>query len=109
MHNYLLSNISAAGALGPLFLDVLAAIVTFYAAARVLRAPREWFSFGFVSKVTWVIGSLWFTWQVGDVVLPLGAVVALWRLRSFRLRHTSPAPGDLPFAQGTRQSHKDEQ
>ena len=102
MHNYLLSNISAAGALGPLFLDVVAAIVTFYAAARVMRAPREWFYFGRVSKVTWVIGSLWFTWRVGDVVLPLGAVVALWRLRSLHLRHTSPTPGDLPFCAGDK-------
>lgn len=108
MHNYLLSNISGPRALGDMLLDVVAVIVTFYAAVRVMRSPRKWFSFGFVSKVTLVIASLWFTWRVGDVVVPFGAVVALWRLRSLRLQHASPAPADLPFAQGARQSFRDE-
>ncbi len=80
LHPYLLSTISASAALGPISLDCLAGILMVWAIARVLRTPREWFSFGFVSKVTWVIASLWFTWQVGDLVLPFGAIVALSHL-----------------------------
>jgi len=72
------------------------------AAARILRAPKNWFSFGVVSKVTWVIASLWFTWQVGDVLLPIGALVALWHLRALARRHVGEQPADLPFASGSR-------
>jgi len=72
------------------------------AIGRVLRAPKNWFSFGVVSKVTWVIASLWFTWQVGDILLPIGAVVALWHLRALAHRHAGDQPSDLPFATGSR-------
>ncbi len=75
-------------------------MVILWAIARVLRAPKNWFSFGVVSKVTWVIASLWFTWQVGDVLLPIGAVVALWHLRALARRHAGDEPADLPFATG---------
>ena len=101
MHPYLLSTTSASAALGYICLDFLAGIVILWAIARVLRAPKNWFSFGFVSKVTWVIASLWFTWQVGDVLLPIGAVVALWHLRALARCHSGDQPTDLPFAAGS--------
>jgi hypothetical protein len=100
VHPYLLSTISAADAPGFLLLDGLAFIVMFWAAGRVTRAPRQWFPFGRASKVTWVIASLWFTLPTGYVVLPAGALAALWHLRSLRRRYTAAQPGDLPFAPG---------
>jgi hypothetical protein len=108
VHSHLLSTISASAALGLLSLDGLAAILIFWAAVRVLRAPREWFFFGFVSKVTWVIASVWFTWQLGDLVVPLGAVVALWHVRSLRRRPSGASPDDLPFATGAPVRGRDE-
>ena len=102
MQSNLLSNIGAADALGHLSLDGLAMIVMFGAAARLIRSPREWFSFGRASKVAWVLACLWFTFEVGDVVVPLGSLMALWHLRSLRRRHSGGQPGELPFARGTR-------
>lgn len=101
MHRYLLSTISASAALGYICLDCLAGMVMLLATTRVLRAPKNWFSFGVVAKVTWVIVSLWFTWQVGDVLLPIGAAVALWHLRALARRHAGEQAADLPFAPGS--------
>jgi len=107
LHPYLLSTISTSAALGFISLDCLAGILMLWAVARVLRTPREWFSFGFVSKVTWVIASLWFNWQVGDLVVPLGAMVALWHMCALSRRHGGQ-PTDLPFATGSPVEKKSE-
>jgi hypothetical protein len=101
VHPNLLSTVSAADALGYLSLDGSSLILTFWAAVRVIRAPRQWFSFGIASKLAWLLASLWFTIEVSDVVVPLGALVVLWHLRSLSRRQAGGQPADLPFAAGS--------
>jgi hypothetical protein len=108
MHTVPLSTISAGNMLGQLFPDFVGGMLMLLAVARLIRAPREWFPFGRVSKVLWVLCSLWLTWRVGGGLVPGGALLALWHLRS--LARCSPAgqPAYLPFAPGTPVSPKDE-
>jgi hypothetical protein len=101
MHTVPFSMAGDNDAIGLLFLDGLAGVLMLYALARLIRAPREWFSYGRVSKALWSLVSLWLTWHLGETILPAGAMAALWHLRSLSQRHAGDEPRDLPFATGT--------
>jgi hypothetical protein len=101
LHPNLLSTVIGSASFDLLSLDCLAGMVMVWATARVVRAPKNWFFLGFVSKVTWLIVSLWFTLQIGGLLLPLGAIVALWHMRALARRHAGDQASDLPFATGS--------
>jgi hypothetical protein len=108
MHTVPLVTIDANGTVALLALDVLVGIIMLYAAARLLHAPRSWFARGRLSKALWLFLSFWLTWRVGNIVLPVGAVVSLRHLRGLSRRHLVEQPPDLPFAAGTRVTQCDQ-
>ena len=97
-----LATTSSATMLGVVLLDACAGAVVLLALARLARTPRHWFSWGLVSKFLWALVSIWWTWHAGDFVLPAGAAVALWHLRSLWKHHAGEEPPELPFARGGR-------
>jgi hypothetical protein len=96
VHNIPLSTISTAA----LLTDVVAVMVMLYTVVRLLRAPGAWFGWGTVSKVLWLVTSLWFIWQLGSTYVPVGALLALWRMRVLSRRQWAQQPPDLPWADG---------
>ncbi len=88
--------------LGAVLLDALAAMIIVSAAARLVRSPRHWFTWGLGSKVAWGVVVFAWTWSLGNVLLPIGAALVLWHVRSLGRRHAGEDPPELPFARGSR-------
>jgi hypothetical protein len=107
MHTVPLLIVGADDGVGLLLLDGLAGVLMLCAVARLIRAPREWFSWGRASKALWSLVSLWLTWHLGETILPAGAMAALWHLRSLSQRHADDQPRDLPFATGVPVNSKE--
>ena len=99
-HLPLLSTVSVASALAPLFINALVGIVMLYAAVRVVRTPREWFQRGLFSKAVWFVIALWLTWQSAGIALPIGALFTLWYVRSLARRQQRAGGTGVPFAAG---------
>jgi hypothetical protein len=91
---------SANNALGLLLIDGVAGLLMLYGAWRVARSPREWYSYGLVSKTGWIIASLWVSWHCGAALLPVGAIAALWHLHKLSRRQEAGQVGSIPFATG---------
>jgi hypothetical protein len=94
--------------LGAVVLDAFAAMIMLSAVAGLLRSPKHWFRLGLVSKVAWAVVTLAWTWNFGDVVVPVGAALVLWHVRSLGRRHAAEEPPDLPFATGSRVGREEE-
>jgi hypothetical protein len=80
---------------------VLAVIIILVAAYRVVRSPRELYSYGLLSKIAWLVTIFWLNWHWGPAILPLGGLGALWHLRGLLRRWDTSGLGDLPFAAGS--------
>jgi hypothetical protein len=78
--------------LAVLFVDLVAVV-------RVVRLPRDRFRHGGWSKAGWVVVALGFTWTVGNLSVPIGALLALRRTRRPRSGPGQPGPS-VPFAEG---------
>lgn len=79
--------------------DVVASAVMFVAVVRVACTPAERWPHGRLSKVSWVVGVIWFAPVLHSAVWPVGAAAAIWHTR--RLQRSVPAgPDPLPFARG---------
>lgn len=100
MHAILQSTANAGEALAMASLDVAAVIVIVYAIIQLTRTPRSVFVFGRFSKAAWVVWSEVFTLQVGHALLPMGALLALRRLRMAKKRQSLSQPADVPCATG---------
>jgi len=98
VHYTPLSAVTVNELLGLLAWDFLAGSVIFCATWRLIRTPRECFSYGLLSKTGWLVASLWFTWHLGLVALPVGACATLWHLH--KLARRGAAAEDIPFAEG---------
>ena len=106
-HLPLLSTASVASALAPLFINAVAGIVMLYTTVRVVRSPRLWFKHGRLAKAFWLIIVLWLTWQSAGVVVPVGAVIALWHLRNLSQHQQSTGTIGVTFASGEPPRAKD--
>lgn len=69
--------------------------------------PASTFAEALVHLGPWFEGRLgvvvfaW-TWSLGNVLLPIGAALVLWHVRSLGRRHAGEDPPELPFARGSR-------
>ena len=97
-----LATSSYSALLGVVLLDALAAIIIVSAAARLARSPRHWFTWGVASKAAWGVVIFAWAWTLGNVLLPVGAALVLWHVRSLGRRHAGEDPPELPFARGGR-------
>ena len=79
--------------------DLVATAVIFVALIRIVATPRERWAHGRLSKTAWIIASIWFTPYLGAIVVPIGALVAIWKTDSLS-RATKPENFDVPFAEG---------
>lgn len=85
---------------GAMLVALIGLVVVFAALVRVAAAPRDLWPHGRLSKTAWIIATLWFTLHSGPMILPLGAIAALWK--THRLRHQrAPDPLGVPYAEGT--------
>lgn len=100
-HYALMSTTDAGNTLGLFVWAVLAGIVILVAAYRIVRSPRELYSYGLLSKCAWLVTICWLNWHWGPSILPLGGLGALWHLRCLLRRSDAGGPGDLPFAAGS--------
>ena len=97
---------SAGQMTGVIVIDLIATVAVFAAIVRVVNLPKERWPHGRMSKTAWVVAIVWFTWMVGHVLVPLGAIAALWRENS--LRRQEPAqPDGIPTAAGSPVSKND--
>jgi hypothetical protein len=82
-----------------LFIDLIATVIMFVALIRIIATPRQKWAHGLLSKTAWIVATIWFTPYLGWLVLPVGALVAIWKTHD--LQH---GPGDdsleVPFAEG---------
>jgi len=101
VHHSLLSVVGTNDALGLLAWDALAGILILVAAWRLARFPRELFNYGLLSKAAWTVVVFWLDWHWGPVLLPVGAIGALWHLRRLARSQENGGPGYPPFAAGS--------
>jgi hypothetical protein len=79
--------------LAVLFVDLVAVV-------RVVRLPRDRFRHGGWSKAGWVVLALGFTWTLGTLPVPVGALLALRRTRRSKPGAGRTGPANIPFAEG---------
>lgn len=105
MHLVPLLAISPDGAGLLVALDLSAMMIMAIAAIGVLRTPSASFTAQWLGKGTWALACVLFNLPIGSLVVPLGALLAIWRVR--QLRRRSPGqPGAVPFASGYRVDDK---
>ena len=85
---------------GIVMIDLVASVAFFAAIVRVVNLPKERWPHGRMSKTAWVVAILWFTWMIGHLLIPLGAIAALWRESSLR-RQSQAQSNAIPTAAGS--------
>ena len=85
---------------GAVILDLVSTAVIFIALIRIIATPREHWAHGHLSKAAWIIAAVWFTPYVGAIVVPVGALAAIWKTDSLS-RAAKPENLSVPFAHGT--------
>lgn len=90
---------------GLLLLDAIAGIVVFVALVRIVSTPAGLWAHGRLSKVAWIIATIWFIPTAGGVAFPVAAAAAIWHTGRLA-KQGSPAsrPEPLPFADGTEET-----
>lgn len=83
--------------------NLVSAALTFVALVRIVGTPRERWAHGHLSKTAWIIASIWFSPYLGAIVVPIGALAAIWKTDSLS-RAGKPENLSVPFAEGTPQS-----
>lgn len=101
MHSTLLYDNYAGELMGLIVWNALAGIITLLAILRLLRSPREWFSYGVVSKLAWVLTAWSVSWHFNGALFPVGAVACLCNLRALRRREESVQALGVPYASGS--------
>lgn len=85
---------------GAILVAIIGIVVVFAALVRIAVTPRELWPHGRVSKTAWIIATLWFTLHNGPMILPLGAIAALWKTHRLA-QQRKPDPLGVPNAEGT--------
>ncbi len=82
-----------------LLLDTIAVAVIFAAVARVVIIPAERWNQGYLSKVAWIAVAVWWIYNLHFIVLPIGAIAALWQAHVIN-RQKPTSSLDVPYADG---------
>lgn len=91
--------------LGPLLLDTVAGIIVFIALIRIATTPAGLWAHGRLSKLAWIIATIWFVPTGHGVPFPVAAAAAIWHTgRLTKRANPQPRPDPLPFAGGTEES-----
>ena len=89
-----------------LFFDLLATVIMFVALIRIIATPRQKWAHGLLSKTAWIVATIWFAPYVGWLVLPVGALAAIWKTHA--LQHSSGVDSlEVPFAEGEPATDQD--
>jgi hypothetical protein len=100
VHYLAVSTVTNNDAFGLLVWNGIASMVILFAVLRLVRSPRELFSYGLVSKTAWVITIVWLSWHSGPALVPIGAFASFWHLHRLARNRDGGAPGYPPFAAG---------
>lgn len=85
----------------PIFVDLAALIVVIVAVARVVNTDTELLAHRQWSKAGWIVLTLWLVWPTRLGVIPVGAIVTLWRThRIHHSRRNKRDPLGVPFVDG---------
>lgn len=99
MHSTILAATTGQWA-GALLVAIIGIVVVFAALVRIAVTPRDRWPHGRLSKTAWIIATLWFTLHSGPMILPLGAIAALWKTHRLT-QQRKPDPLSVPYAEGT--------
>jgi hypothetical protein len=107
MHTGTVIAASGAQSAVALFFDLIATVVIFVALVRILATPNQRWAHGWLSKLAWIIATVWFTPYLGLLVLPVGALAAIWKTHDLRSK-PGPDPLQVPFAEGNPVTEEDD-